>query len=107
MIRQTDGEAKYVKVYLERDMSILTDKEYRVLHELGVMMGYGNVVELTVSVKKELCFRCRVKSLGSLYVILGSLCKKGIIVGEKGKYILDARFFGKGSWRDIKLLREG
>lgn len=74
----------------------LTKREFQIFLDFCVRMDYANgEVDLTPSYRKFLAEVMRVK-LKTMYNIISSLVKKGVVIKNDGKYYVNNKIAQKG-----------
>jgi hypothetical protein len=102
-----EKEPNFVKVYLA-DLSYLKELPKwtnRVLYELLSFMNYENEIILNSYLKEKISKKLDIK-LQSFANSITKFLETGILL-RKGRetYIANPKYFGKGSWAEIKSLR--
>lgn len=100
-------EPPFVKMYLEdiANLNNLSPSQNKVMRKLLSIMNYNNIIPSYKPVKKLLA-----KDLGMPYNTfdgaIKQLYKKGILIRhDRGLYMMDPKYFGKGSWEHVEKIR--
>ena len=100
-------EPPFVKLYLEdiSNLNSLSPSQNKVMRKLLSVMTYNNIIPSYKSIKKLLS-----RDLGMPYQTFDScikgLYKKGILIRlDKGLYMMDPKYFGKGTWEHVDRIR--
>lgn len=103
-----EKEPDYVKMYL-KDITALKDLPKgldKVIYELLKIMHYNNVIVLNAYLKREIANSLGYKSVQVLSNYLGKLVNAGILFKlGTGTYEMNAQYFGRGKWENIKEIR--
>lgn len=103
-----EKEPDYVKMYL-KDITALKDLPKgldRVIYALLEVMSYNNMIILNSFIKKKIAEQLGYKTVQVLNNNLNKLVKAEILFRQgTGTYQVNARYFGRGKWEDIKEIR--
>lgn len=103
-----EKEPDYVKLYL-KDIVALNDLPKgtdRVINVLLKMMSYDNMIVLNSFVKKQMTAELGYKTVQVLNNNINKLVNKKILFRKgTGTYQVNALYFGRGHWSDIKEIR--
>ena len=105
-----EREPNYVKLYLDHLVTIANLQGWtsKVLYELIGSTSYANEGQLVVvnsGLKKIIAEKLEMK-VQSVTNAINLLKKENILIQrERGVYVLNPQFFGKGEWKDIAKLR--
>lgn len=103
-----EKEPDYVKMYL-KDITSLKDLPKgldRVIYALLELMSYTNIIVLNSYIKKEIAENLEYKSVQVLNNNIAKLVKAEILYRKgTGTYQMNAKYFGRGKWEDIKEIR--
>lgn len=102
------NEPAYIKLYIQDVIKLkcLPKGNSAVLYELIKQVDYENEINLNPRIKKRICRNLNMTG-ASLNNVLSKLIKVGIILRiERGSFLLNPHLFAKGSWTDIKRLRD-
>ena len=107
-----EKEPDFVKIYLD-DLSYMKNLPKwvnKILYELLKIMNYENEIILNSSIKERISKKLNLKSNKNAVQLINNsisnFVKKGILLQkERGIYIANPKYFGKGAWSDIKRLR--
>lgn len=95
-------EPKFVKLYLD-DIDLIYGvgrSSIEVLFELLHHMNYEGLITINTLVKKEICFKLKIKNQGSIANHLTKLVDQDILKRiTRGVYMLNPYFAAKGDWR--------
>ena len=108
-LSKTEQEPRYVKMYLDdfRLLQGLSATESAILHELLYLMQYATNEVVVLKDDRELIAENCKTTDGMVKQTLRKLVDKDILKRKpnRGKYIVNPKFFGRGSWRDVQELR--
>ena len=105
-----EREPNYVKLYLDHLVTIANLQGWtsKILYELIGSTSYANEGQLVVvnsGLKKIIAEKLNMKTQ-SVTNAINSLKKENILIQrERGVFVLNPQFFGKGEWKDIAKLR--
>lgn len=103
-----DKEPDYVKLYL-KDIVALNDLPKgldRVINVLLKTMSYDNMIILNSFIKKQMTEELGYKSVQVLNNNINKLVNSEILYRKgTGTYQVNAKYFGRGNWNDIKEIR--
>lgn len=104
----TEKEPDYVKLYL-KDIVALNDLPKgldRVINVLLKTMSYDNMIILNSFIKKQMTEELGYKTVQVLNNNINKLVNSGILFRKgTGTYQVNALYFGRGHWNDIKEIR--
>jgi predicted transcriptional regulator len=102
-----DNEPDYVKMYFK---DILKMKDIQkagneVLFSILKRIDYSNEIFLFAPVKRKIAEELNLKEV-TVSKAIEELCKKEIIIRkERGVYVVNPFYFGRGKWENIKKIR--
>ena len=106
-VRRAEAEPNYIKLYVD-DISSLKDlrpKTGSLMFELLQMMPYDNLIVLNKFLKEKIAKNIN-SSLQTVNEGIAILIRKEIILRKaRGTFLMNPKYFGRGSWQDIKSLR--
>lgn len=102
-----DNEPDYVKMYF-RDILKMKDIQKsgnEVLFSILKRIDYSNEIFLFAPVKRKIAEELNLKEV-TVSKAIEELCKKEIIIRkERGVYVVNPFYFGRGKWENIKKIR--
>lgn len=103
---RVDKEPEFVKLYLN-DINHLFDlPNNNVLFCLIKKMNYEGEVFLIKSIVDEICLITNIKNSTYFYKLIKEYCKKELLIKkDKGRYLVNPYYFGRGQWVDIQKIR--
>lgn len=104
----TDKEPDYVKMYLQDIVALnnLPKGLDRVINILLKSMSYDNMIILNSFVKKKMAEELGYKTVQVLNNNINKLVNAEILYRKgTGTYQVNAKYFGKGNWKDIQEIR--
>lgn len=106
-IAYVENEPDYVKMYL-KDILKLKDIQKAgndVLFAILKRIDYSNEIFLFAPVKRKIAEELNLKEV-TISKSIEDLCKKEIIIRkERGVYVVNPFYFGRGKWENIKRIR--
>ena len=102
------SEPPFVKLYVQDIVKLnnLPKGNSGVLYELIKVVDYQNEINLNPRIKQRICSILNIKP-SSLNNAISKLLKKNIICRlGRGSYFLNPNLFAKGSWSDIRKMRD-
>lgn len=104
----TDKEPDYVKLYLQDIVALnnLPKGLDRVINVLLKSMSYDNMIILNSFIKQKMAKELQYKSVQVLNNNINKLVKAEFLFRQGfGTYQVNAKYFGKGNWKEIQEIR--
>lgn len=102
-----EREPDYVKIYIQDILKLkdLPKSSNSILLSILKRMGYNHQITLIAPIKRQIAEELSVE-LVTISKAIESFCKKDILIRQdRGLYIVNPYFFGRGKWEDIKKIR--
>jgi len=100
-----DQEPPFIKLYLEDVLWLNNNPKWynQVLSELLKITDWGNEIILNKAIKKRILNKTGLKSLDSVNKAIYEMARSNILIRkERGIYILNPLYFGKGKWHQVR-----
>ncbi len=103
---KVDREPDYIKLYLDDLAYLMHLPNNDVLFCLLKKMNYEGEVILIKSVVEDICQKVNLKNRTYFYSLIKKYTDKDILIKkDRGVYLFNPFFFGRGKWEDIQKIR--
>jgi hypothetical protein len=103
---KVDREPDYIKLYLDDLAYLMHLPNNDVLFCLLKKMNYEGEVILIKSVIEDICQKVNLKNRTYFYSLIKKYTDKDILIKkDRGVYLFNPFFFGRGKWEDIQKIR--
>ena len=103
---KVDREPDYIKLYLDDLAYLMHLPNNDVLFCLLKKMNYEGEVILIKSIVEDICQKTNLKNRTYFYSLIKKYTDKDILIKkDRGVYLFNPFFFGRGKWEDIQKIR--
>ena len=107
---KVNAEPSFVKMYVDdvAKLNRLGKTASSLLFSMVKRVGYDSVIALSLHVKREMALEMGIKSVQTIDNTIGELISNEVMTRMcQGTYMLNPNYFAKGSWKDVRELRNG
>lgn len=99
-------EPDYIKLYIQDISFLMNLPNNDVLFCLLKKMNYDGEVIIIKPIAEEICQLANLKNTEYFYKIIKKYCEKNILIKkDRGLYLMNPYYFGRGKWEDIQKIR--